>query len=154
MSHSSSLEKDSAVIGFLVLTHCLPIGHLTLKYPAPGIRDLHTLPRNLLPLFAPSTTSAIAATTITVIPLDWTLPTQRKIVCADVVLVVDCIYHPVRACGPATTHDDDCARSSAAHGGARGCQLHAEDVQRNVLQGWVVLGPNVWNDGKGLVGPR
>src|SRR6266581_3605704 len=44
---SSSPEKNSAVTGLLVLV----IGHLTRKYTAPGIRDLHTLSQNLLSTF-------------------------------------------------------------------------------------------------------
>jgi len=52
--------KNSAVTGLLVLV----IGHLTRKYTAPGIRDLHTLSQNLLSTFKflPQTTGTIATT--------------------------------------------------------------------------------------------
>jgi len=102
----------------------LAIGHLTRKYTVPGSRDLFSLPQNLLSAFAPPTTGTITTITATVMALDWILPAQRQIVrdsLPNVALVVGCIHHPIHASAPATTHDDDCARSSVAHGGARGC---------------------------------
>ena len=154
VSHSPNLENNSAVLmGFFVLA----IGHLTRKYTAPGIREFTLFlltyfqcshPQLLPPSLPPSSQYLL---------LTGPSPHIAKLsaILPDVVLVVNCIYHPVRVCAPATTHDDDCARSSAAHGGAHGCQAARGGC---VAQRFGGVGcarvERVWSDGEGLLGPR
>jgi hypothetical protein len=122
---------------------------------------LPLLRKNLFSVPGPSTTSAgsgIGATAhaIAVAALDWTLSAQRQIdVCDDppeVLLVVDCIYHPslVRPLLETMT-----ALAAPRHTVALVvAELRAEDVLREFLEVWIALGWNVWSVADGLLGPR
>jgi len=102
----------------------------------------------------PPTTAA--ANTVTVAALDWTLPALRQIDVhadpPDMLLVVDCIYHPTLVRPLLATMT---ALAAPRHTLALVvAELRAEDVLREFLEGWIVLGWRVWSVGEGLLGPR
>jgi hypothetical protein len=101
----------------------------------------------------PTTTAANA---VTVAALDWTLPALRQIDVRadspDVLLVVDCIYHPTLVHPLLATMT---ALATARHTLALVVsELRAEDVLRDFLESWIKLGWRVWSVGEGLLGPR
>ena len=122
------------------------------RYTATDIPALVPLLRkNLVSVSAPPTTGTVA-----VAALDWTLPPQRQIdICdvpPDVLLVVDCIYHPTLVRPLLTTLTALAApRRTVALVVA---ELRAEDVLREFLQGWLALGWSMWSVAEDLLGPR
>jgi hypothetical protein len=123
---------------------------------------LPLLRKNLLSVPAPPTTgtstvtAAAAVERITVAALDWSLPAQRQIDVRadppDVLLVVDCIYHPTLVRPLLATMTAFAApRQTVALVVA---ELRAEDVLREFLEGWIALGWSVWSVAEGLLGPR
>ena len=128
------------------------------RYTATDIPALVPLLRkNLVSVSAPPTTGAVASTAaVAVAALDWTLPPQRQIdICddpPDVLLVVDCIYHPTLVRPLLTTMTALAApRRTVALVVA---ELRAEDVLREFLQGWIALGWSIWSVAEDLLGPR
>jgi hypothetical protein len=100
--------------------------------------------------------AASAAGAITVAALDWVLPTQRQTDIdgdpPDVLLVVDCIYHPTLVRPLLSTMT---ALAAPRHTTAIVvAELRAEDVLREFLEGWIALGWSVWSVAEGLLGPR
>jgi hypothetical protein len=96
------------------------------------------------------------ASTITVTALDWALPALRQVNVSadppDVLLVVDCIYHPtlVRPLFATMT------AIAVARNAVIVVELRAVDVPGGFLEGWIELG-GVWSvaEGReGLLGPR
>jgi hypothetical protein len=103
-----------------------------------------------------TSSSAATAGAITVTALDWTFPTQRQIDIRDdppdVLLVVDCIYHPTLVRPLLETMTTLAApRHTVALVVA---ELRAEDVLRDFLEGWIMLGWSVWSVAEGLLRPR
>jgi Lysine methyltransferase len=97
-----------------------------------------------------------ATVTATVTALDWTLPTLCQIdVCAnslDVLLVMDCVYHPTLVRPLLATMT---ALAEPQHTVALVvAELRAGDVLREFLEGWIGLGWRVWSVGDGLLGAR
>jgi hypothetical protein len=112
----------------------------------------------LLPLLQKNVLSARTSTTATVTTtaLDWTLPTQRQLDVRadppDILLVVDCIYHPSLVHPLLTTMTALTApRRTVALVVA---ELRAEDALRDFLDGWIGLGWHVWSVAECLLGPR
>jgi protein N-lysine methyltransferase METTL21D len=121
---------------------------------------LPLLRKNLLSVPGTPTTftssSAASAGAITVTALDWTFPTQRQIDIRDdppdVLLVVDCIYHPTLVRPLLETMTTLAApRHTVALVVA---ELRAEDVLREFLEGWIMHGWTVWSVAEGLLRPR
>jgi len=129
----------------------LALSPLVRKYTATDIPALLPLLRkNVLP--EPPTT----ATAVTVAALDWTLPALRQIDVRadppDVLLVVDCIYHPTLVRPLLTTMT---ALAAPRHTVALVlAELRAEDVLRDFLDGWIELGWRVWSVAEVFLGPR
>ena len=155
---TNSGTKSSAGTGLLALA----LAPLVRKYTATDMPALLPLLRkNLLSVPRPPTASAAAgigatAGAITVAALDWTLSARNQIDIRDeppeVLLVVDCIYHPtlVRPLLETMT-----ALAAPRHTVALVVvELRAEDVLRGFLEGWIALGWNVWSVADGLLGPR
>jgi hypothetical protein len=104
-----------------------------------------------------STTGAVAA----VVALDWTLPPGRQIDIREeeeeedrpeVLLVVDCVYHPTLVRPLLTTMTALAApRRTVA---IVVVELRAEDVLREFLRGWIALGWSIWSVADDLLGPR
>ena len=132
----------------------LALSPLVRKYTATDIPALLPLLRkNLLsaPASRPTSTS-----TVTVTALDWTLPAQRQLDIhtdpPDILLVVDCIYHPTLVHPLLTT-----MTSLTAPGHTLAlvvAELRAEDALRDFLEGWIELGWHVWSVAESLLGPR
>ncbi|KAI9460730.1 putative methyltransferase-domain-containing protein [Russula earlei] len=129
----------------------LGLSSLVRRYTATDVPALVPLLRKNLLSVTPTT-----ANTVTVAALDWTLPARRQVdVCADppdVLLVVDCIYHPTLVpplLGTMTALAEP--RRTVALVVA---ELRAEDVLRGFLEEWIALGWRVWSVGEGLLGPR
>jgi hypothetical protein len=122
---------------------------------------LPLLRKNLLSIAKPPTASAgarIGATAgeITVSALDWTLPARSQIDVRneppEVLLVVDCIYHPALVRPLLETM---AALAAPRHTVALVVvELRAEDVLREFLEGWIAVGWKVWSVADGLLGPR
>jgi hypothetical protein len=130
----------------------LALSPLVRKYTTTDIPALLPLLRKNV-LSAPPTTTG---TTVTVAALDWTLPTLRQIDISadppDVLLVVDCIYHPTLVRPLLATMT---ALAAPQHTVALVvAELRAEDVLRDFLEGWIELGWRVWSIAEGLLGPR
>ncbi|KAH9989562.1 putative methyltransferase-domain-containing protein [Russula vinacea] len=130
----------------------LALSPLVRSYTATDIPALLPLLRKNV-LSAPPTTTSTA---VTVAALDWTLPTLRQIDVSadppDVLLVVDCIYHPTLVRPLLTTMT---ALAAPRHTVALVvAELRAEDVLRDFLEGWIELGWRVWSIAEGLLGPR
>jgi protein N-lysine methyltransferase METTL21D len=90
--------------------------------------------------------------------LDWTLPAQRQIdVHVDppnILLAVDCIYHP-ELVRPLLTTVTALAAPTLRHTVALVvAELRGEDALRDFLEGWIGLGWRVWSVAEGLLGPR
>ena len=107
----------------------------------------------LLPLLRKNVLSA----SVTVTALDWALPALRQVDVVgsdapDVLLAVDCIYHPALVRPLLTTLT---ALATPLHTAAIVvAELRAEDVLREFLQGWIALGWSVWSVGEDLLGAR
>jgi len=122
---------------------------------------LPLLRKNLLSVPGPPTASAGAsigatASAITVAALDWTLSARSQIDVRneppEVLLVVDCIYHPTLVRPLLATMT---ALAAPRHTVALVVvELRAEDVLREFLEAWIALGWNVWSVADGLLGPR
>ena len=129
----------------------LALSPLVRKYTATDIPALLPLLRkNVLPV--PPTTT----TTVTVAALDWSLPALRQVDVRadppDMLLVVDCIYHPTLVRPLLATMT---ALAAPRHTIALVvAELRAEDVLRDFLEGWIELGWRVWSVAEGLLGPR
>ncbi len=124
----------------------LALSPLARKYTATDIPALVPLMRkNLL------SASASTSESVTVMALDWTLPALRQVDvrganAPDVLLVVDCIYHPALVRPLLTTLT---ALATPRHTVAVVvAELRAEDVLREFLQEWVALGWRVWSVGE------
>ncbi|KAI0258905.1 hypothetical protein BC834DRAFT_834385 [Gloeopeniophorella convolvens] len=140
LSAAHVLELGCAPPGTGLLARAL--APLVRRYTATDIPALVPLLRKNL-VAVPGTAAAA---------LDWTLPAARQLDVStgppDLVLVVDCIYHPtlvrplletLRALGaPALVV----------------AELRAEDVLREFLAGWLADGWHMWSVGEGLLGPR
>ncbi|KAI0291837.1 putative methyltransferase-domain-containing protein [Russula brevipes] len=129
----------------------LGLSPLARRYTATDIPALLPLLRKNL-LSVPPTTAG----TITVVDLDWTLPALRQVDVStdppDVLLIVDCIYHPTLVRPLLGTMTAIAApRHTVAVVVA---ELRAEDVLREFLEGWIELGWCVWSVAEGLLGPR
>jgi protein N-lysine methyltransferase METTL21D len=136
----------------------LALSPLVRRYTATDIPALVPLLRKNL-LSTPSTAA------VTVTALDWSLPTLRQIDISadspDVLLVVDCIYHPTLV-RPllATMSALALPRHTVALALPRHtvalvvAELRAEDVLREFLEGWIVLGWRIWSVADGLLGAR
>lgn len=107
----------------------------------------------LLPLLRKNALSS----SVTIAALDWTLPALRQVDllgpdAPDVLLAVDCIYHPALVRPLLTTLT---ALATPLHTAAVVvAELRAEDVLREFLQGWMELGWRVWSVGEDLLGAR
>jgi protein N-lysine methyltransferase METTL21D len=132
----------SAGTGLLALA----LSPLVRKYTATDIPAL-------LPLLRKNVLSA----SVTVTALDWTLPALRQVDthgpdAPDVLLAVDCIYHPALIRPLLTTLT---ALATPQHTVAVVVvELRAEDVLREFLQEWIALGWCVWSVGEDLLGAR
>jgi len=110
-----------------------------------------------IPVLVPLLRKNLLSTTVTVTALDWTLPALRQVDvrgadALDVLLVVDCIYHPALVRPLLTTLT---ALATPQHTAAVVvAELRAEDVLREFLQGWIALGWRVWSVGEDLLGAR
>ncbi|KAH9025230.1 putative methyltransferase-domain-containing protein [Lactarius pseudohatsudake] len=111
----------------------------------------------LVPLLRKNILSAPASAPVTVTALDWTLPALRQVDVGrtdapDVLLVVDCVYHPalVRPLLTTLTALATPQRTVAVVV----VELRAEDVLREFLQEWIALGWRVWSVGEDLLGAR
>lgn len=129
----------------------LALGPLVRRYTATDIPALLPLLRKNVVSLPPTATN-----TVTVTALDWTLPALRQIdVCVDppdVLLVVDCIYHPTLVRPLLATMT---ALAAPRHTLALVvAELRAEDVLREFLESWIELGWRVWSVGEGLLGLR
>ncbi|KAF8473694.1 putative methyltransferase-domain-containing protein [Russula ochroleuca] len=147
LRHTHVLELGAGT-GLLALA----LSPLVRKYTTTDIPALLPLLRKNV-LSAPPTTTG---TTVTVAALDWTLPTLRQIDISadppDVLLVVDCIYHPTLVRPLLATMT---ALAAPQHTVALVvAELRAEDVLRDFLEGWIELGWRVWSIAEGLLGPR
>ncbi|KAH8981740.1 putative methyltransferase-domain-containing protein [Lactarius akahatsu] len=101
----------------------------------------------LVPLLRKNILSAPASAPVTVAALDWTLPAAP-----NVLLVVDCVYHPALVRPLLTTLT---ALATPQHTAAVVVvELRAEDVLREFLQEWIALGWRVWSVGEDLLGAR
>ncbi|KAN0138223.1 putative methyltransferase domain containing protein [Lactarius tabidus] len=128
----------------------LALSPLVRKYTATDIPAL-------LPLLRKNVRSA----SVTVTALDWTLPALRQVDdsdvrrgpdAPDVLLAVDCIYHPALVQPLLTTLT---ALATPQHTAAVVvAELRAEDVLREFLQEWIALGWRVWSVGEDLLGAR
>jgi len=129
----------------------LGLSPLARRYTVTDIPALLPLLRKNL-LSVPPTTAG----TITVEDLDWTLPALRQVDVStdppDVLLIVDCIYHPTLVRPLLTTMTAIAApRHTVAVVVA---ELRAEDVLREFLEGWIELGWRVWSVAEGVLGAR
>ncbi|KAI0291840.1 putative methyltransferase-domain-containing protein [Russula brevipes] len=129
----------------------LGLSPLARRYTATDMPALLPLLRKNL-LSVPPTTAG----TITVAALDWTLPALRQVDVStdppDVLLIVDCIYHPTLVRPLLGTMTAIAApRHTVAVVVA---ELRAEDVLREFLEGWIELGWRVWSVAEGLLGAR
>jgi hypothetical protein len=129
----------------------LGLSPLARRYTATDMPALLPLLRRNLLSVPPTTADAI-----TVAALDWTLPTLRQVDVSmdppDVLLIVDCIYHPTLVRPLLSTMTAIAApRHTVAVVVA---ELRAEDVLREFLEGWIELGWRVWSVGEGLLGAR
>lgn len=104
---------------------------------------------------------------ITATALDWLLPPSRQLPDSilldipDIVLVVDCIYHPSLIKPLLRTIEELSVRGRTVVWVV--CELRAEDVVREFLEGWLEMegGWKIWSmsgegsegEGQGL-GPR
>jgi protein N-lysine methyltransferase METTL21D len=127
----------------------LALSPLVRRYTATDIPALVPLLRKNL-LSTPSTTA------VTVTALDWSLSTLRQIDVGadspDVLLVVDCIYHPTLVRPLLATMS---ALARPWHTVALVvAELRAEDVLCEFLERWIVLGWRVWSVADGLLGAR
>ncbi|KAI9449212.1 putative methyltransferase-domain-containing protein [Lactarius psammicola] len=128
----------------------LALGPLVRKYTATDIPAL-------VPLLRKNVLSASASASVTVTALDWTLPALRQVDVGgadapDVLLVVDCVYHPALIRPLLTTLT---ALATPQHTAAVVvAELRAEDVLREFLEGWIALGWRVWSVGEDLLGAR
>lgn len=132
----------------------LALSPLVRKYTATDIPALLPLLRKNV-LSSPSTAST-STTTVTVTALDWTVPAQRQLDVRadppDILLVVDCIYHPTLVRPLLTTMT---AINEPGHTLALVvAELRAEDALRDFLEGWIGLGWHVWSIAESLLGPR
>ena len=151
--HSSSqpdIKYNRAGTGLLALA----LNPLVRKYTATDTPALLPLLRKNV-LSVPSTSST-STTTATVTALDWTLPAQRQLDVRadppDILLVVDCIYHPTLVHPLLTT-----MTSLTVPGHTLAlvvAELRAEDALRDFLEGWIRLGWHVWSVAESLLGPR
>ncbi|KAI0306141.1 hypothetical protein B0F90DRAFT_1814934 [Multifurca ochricompacta] len=164
LSQAHVLELGSGT-GLLALA----LSPLVRKYTATDIpalipllrKNLHPS-RNAITNSANATTTTITTTTTTTLnrtsitALDWTFPTSRQIdVQADVIdvlLVVDCIYHPTLVRPLLATMT---ALAVPRHTVALVvAELRAEDVLREFLEEWIASGWSVWSVAEGLLGAR
>lgn len=111
----------------------------------------------LVPLLRKNVLSAPASATVTVTALDWTLPALRQVDVGstdapDVLLVVDCVYHPALVPPLLTTLTALATPQRTA--AVVVVELRAEDVLREFLQEWIALGWRVWSVGEELLGAR
>jgi hypothetical protein len=126
----------------------LALSPLVRKYTATDIPAL-------LPLLRKNVRSA----SVTVTALDWTLPALRQVDsdvrgpdAPDLLLAVDCIYHPALVRPLLTTLT---ALAMPQHTAAVVvAELRAEDVLREFLQEWIALGWRVCSVGEDLLGAR
>jgi hypothetical protein len=129
----------------------LALSPLVRRYTATDIPALLPLLRKNVLSVPPTTTN-----TATVTALDWTLPALRQIDVRadppDLLLVVDCIYHPtlVRPLLATMTALAVPRRTLALVV----AELRAEDVLRDFLESWIELGWRMWSVGEGLLGAR
>jgi len=116
---------------------------------------LPLLRKNLLSVPGPPAASAGAGTSaaagaITVAALDWTLSARSQIDVRDeppeVLLVVDCIYHPTLV-----SREVDGPRNTVALVVA---ELWAEDVLPEFLEAWIALGWIMWSATDGIIRKR
>jgi len=110
-----------------------------------------------IPALIPLLRKNVISAPVTVIALDWTLPALRQVDvhdadAPDVLLAVDCIYHPALIRPLLTTLT---ALARPQHTAAVVvAELRAEDVLREFLQEWIALGWSVWSVGEDLLGAR
>jgi len=125
----------------------LALSPLVRKYTATDIPALLPLLRK----------NVLSASSVTVTALDWTLPALRQVDAhgpdaPDVLLAVDCIYHPALVRPLLTTLT---ALATPQHTVAVVvAELRAEDALREFLQEWIALGWCVWSVGEDLLGAR
>jgi protein N-lysine methyltransferase METTL21D len=141
--------EDRAGTGLLGLG--LGLGPLVRKYTATDMPALIPLLRKNLLSRSSESTASVAITA-----LEWTLPTLRQIDVRadppDVLLVVDCIYHPTLVRPLLATMT---ALAVPRHTVALVvAELRAEDVLREFLEGWIGLGWRVWSIADGFLGAR
>ncbi|KAH9008690.1 putative methyltransferase-domain-containing protein [Lactarius deliciosus] len=110
-----------------------------------------------IPALVPLLRKNVLSASVTVTALDWTLPALRQVDVGgtdapDVLLVVDCVYHPalVRPLLTTLTALATPQRTVAVVV----VELRAEDVLREFLQEWIALGWRVWSVGEDLLGAR
>ena len=124
----------------------LALSPLVRKYTATDIPAL-------IPLLRKNVRSTSASVTVTA--LDWTLPALRQVdsdTPPDVLLAVDCIYHPALVRPLLTTLT---ALAVPQHTTAVVvAELRAEDALREFLREWIALGWRVWSVGEDLLGAR
>jgi protein N-lysine methyltransferase METTL21D len=137
--------EDRAGTGLLALA----LGPLARKYTATDMPAL-------IPLLRKNLLSRSSTTAVTVTALEWTLPTLRQIDVRadspDMLLVVDCIYHPTLVHPLLATMT---ALAVPRHTVALVvAELRAEDVLREFLEEWIGLGWRVWSIADDLLGAR
>ncbi|KAH8990700.1 putative methyltransferase-domain-containing protein [Lactarius hatsudake] len=110
-----------------------------------------------IPALVPLLRKNVLSASVTVTALDWTLPALRQVDMGstdtlDVLLVVDCVYHPalIRPLLTTLTALATPQRTVAVVV----VELRAEDVLREFLQEWIALGWRVWSVGEDLLGAR
>ena len=145
---ATNLSLRRAGTGLLALA----LSPLVRKYTATDIAAL-------IPLLRKNVRSAASAS-VTVTALDWTLPALRQVDsdvrgpdhAPDVLLAVDCIYHPALVRPLLTTLTALAMPQRTA--AIVVAELRAEDVLREFLREWIALGWRVWSVGEDLLGAR
>lgn len=139
------------------------LGPLVRRYSATDLPDLITLIRKNISHIPAKPSSSLTPHTIKAEALDWTLPADRQLSSSvlsdppDLILVIDCIYHPSLV-APLI---DTLTSLAVPHYTSVivVAELRAEDVMTEFIEGWVSRdGWRVWNVGgeqtDGIMGPR
>ena len=110
-----------------------------------------------IPALVPLLRKNLLSASVTVTSLDWTLPALRQVDvrgadAPDLLLVVDCIYHPALVRPLLTTLTSLATPQHTAV--VVVAELRAEDVLREFLEGWIAMGWQVWSVGEDLLGAR
>jgi len=129
----------------------LGISPLVRRYTATDVSALLPLLRKNLLSVPPKTAATVVAAA-----LDWTLPALRQVDVhadpPDVLLIVDCIYHPTLVRPLLATMT---ALARPRHTVALVvAELRAENVLREFMEEWIGLGWSVWSVGEYFLGPR